>query len=270
MIDFFKGPIYMGVVNVTPDSFSDGGKFLHVEEAISHALQLERDGAHILDIGGESTRPNAETVSVEEECARVIPVIKGLREAGVQALISLDTRNAETMERAILAGIDMINDVSALTHDPRSFDVAIESALPICLMHMQGNPETMQIAPVYENAVDEVFQYLARRVQVCLDAGANQKNVICDPGIGFGKALEDNLNILKNINKFHELECPLLLGVSRKSFIEKICPNTPVDQRLAGSIAANLWGLSQGIQLFRVHDVAETKQAFDVSNAISQ
>ena len=221
MMDFKKGPIYMGIINVTPDSFSDGGQFIEVEVAIAHGLQLEREGAHILDIGGESTRPGAGAVSIEEEIGRVIPVIKGLKDAGVQALLSIDTRNAKVMERAIEAGVDIINDVSALTHDADALSVASQSCLPVCLMHMRGDPETMQNDPLYGDVIDEIYTYLATQVERCLQAGMDKNKIICDPGIGFGKTLENNANIFKNIGKFHSLECllrdaPIIKGHSKE------------------------------------------------------
>lgn len=268
MIDFTKGPLIMGVVNATPDSFSDGGQFLDPDKAIAHAIQLEKEGADILDIGGESTRPEAKPVTIEEEQDRVLPVVEGLKKAGVKALISVDTRHADTMQKVIDKGADIINDISALDHDSESLDIIKKARIPVILMHMQGTPETMQDKPDYGNVVQEVFDYLKKRVKICTDAGLDQKQIICDPGIGFGKTLEDNLNILKNLKKFQELNCPILLGTSRKSFIEKICPDTPAEDRLAGSLASVLWGLEQGVQIFRVHDVVETRQAFVVWEAI--
>lgn len=274
MIDFLNPPngepIIMGVVNVTPDSFSDGGEFIDPDTAVNHALQLAEEGAHILDIGGESTRPGAQPVTIEEEQERVLPVIKGIRDSGCSALISIDTRHADTMQKAIDIGANIINDVSALTHDPQSISVVAKAQIPVMLMHMQGSPETMQDKPEYDNVVDEVCAYLEERILACVNAGVDKKNIVIDPGIGFGKALEDNLKILKNIDKFHNLECAVLLGTSRKSFIEKICTGTPADKRLAGSLASILHGYEKGVQIFRVHDVAETKQAFDVWRAIER
>lgn len=264
MIDFTKGPLLMGVVNVTPDSFSDGGEFFDPQSAIYHALKLLEEGADILDIGGESTRPGAQPVTIEEEQNRILPVIEGIKKQAPKAVISIDTRNANTMQKVIDYGIDIINDISALEHDPQSLSVVLRAQIPVILMHMQGNPETMQNRPTYDNVTDDILAYLKNRIEVCGQAGVRRSNIICDPGIGFGKTLEDNLTILKNLDKFHDLGCPILLGASRKSFIEKLCPNTPADERLAGSIAAAIRGLEQGIQLFRVHDVKETKQAFTV------
>ena len=270
MLDLNNAPLLMGIVNVTPDSFFDGGCYDVADRAIEHALQLEKEGAHILDIGGESTRPGADPISVEEESARVLPVIEGLKRSGVKALLSIDTRHAKVMEKAVAAGIDIINDVTALTHDERSLHIASESGLPVCLMHMQGDPKTMQNRPQYNSVIDDIFDYLRGRVDVCLDAGMDQKNIIIDPGIGFGKTLEDNLTILKNIDKFHKLKCPVLLGVSRKSFIGKICDGVTPEDSLPGSLAANLTGLQKQVQIFRVHDVTATKQVFDVYQAITQ
>lgn len=272
MMDFKKAPLLMGVVNATPDSFSDGGDFIDPDAAVQHGLKLVKGGADILDIGGESTRPNAEIVSPVEEQKRVLPVIKALKKAmqktGVNALISLDTRNAETMQKGIEAGADIINDISSLMHDPHSLNIVSDAQIPVMLMHMKGTPQTMQNNPQYDDVVSEVFAFLQERIRVCNDAGIKKENIIADVGIGFGKTLEDNLALMRNLNHFHDLGVPLLLGVSRKSFIEKICPNSPVYQRLAGSLAAALQGVEQGVQLFRVHDVKETKQAFDVWRAI--
>jgi len=260
----------MGVVNVTPDSFSDGGEFYDPEMAVQHGLKLIEEGADILDIGGESTRPNAEIVSPIEEQNRVLPVIKGLRQAGVDVPISLDTRNADTMQKGIEAGADIINDVSALTHDVESLNVVSKEQIPVMLMHMKGKPKTMQNKPEYDDVVQEVFDYLKARIEACVGAGIKRDHIIADVGIGFGKTLDDNLTLLKNLNRFHDLGVPLLLGTSRKSFIEKICTDTPADQRLGGSIASALRGLEQGVQIFRVHDVKQTRQAFEVYEAMKQ
>lgn len=268
MIDFTKSPLLMGVVNVTPDSFSDGGQFLDTDKAIEHALKLLEEGADILDIGGESTRPGAAPVTPDEEQVRVLPVIEGIKKRNPDACVSIDTRHANTMQKAVNKGADIINDISALTHDPESLNQVAQLQKPVILMHMQGTPETMQDKPEYGDVVEDVFKFLEGRIAACIDAGIAQNNIICDPGIGFGKTLEDNLKLLKNIKKFHDLNCPVLLGASRKSFIEKICPDTPADERLPGSLAAALWGLEQRVQIFRVHDVVETKQAFAIVQGI--
>lgn len=269
-IDFFKAPILMGILNITPDSFYDGGKLDGpVDKILSYAQGMIDHGAAILDIGGESTRPGAANVTPEEERARVIPVIQALKEKFPGILISIDTRNASTMRAAIESGAGMVNDVSALTHDPESLALAAEYKVPVCLMHMKGEPGTMQDDPHYEDVLTEVYDYLAARIEDCMTAGLEQKEIIIDPGIGFGKTLKHNLILLNNIDKFHALGCPVMLGASRKRFIEKIIPETPTEDRLPGSLAAALWALQKGVQIFRVHDVPETAQAFKIYSAIS-
>ncbi|PCI56201.1 MAG: dihydropteroate synthase [Alphaproteobacteria bacterium] len=260
-------PLIMGIVNVTPDSFSDGGVYLAADKAIEHGKLLLKEGADILDIGGESTRPNAETVSVEEEIERVSPVIEGL--AAYAPYISIDTRNAATMQAAIQAGANIINDVSGLTHDPDSADIVAQSGLPVCIMHMQGNPQTMQNAPAYKNVIDEIMAFFEERLAFCSRRNIGSKNIILDPGIGFGKTLEHNLLIIKNINKFKVFNCPVLLGTSRKSFIGNLCCEPKPEGRIFGSISAALYGLENSVDIFRVHDVKETKQAFTVHHAIA-
>ncbi|MGH1375924.1 MAG: dihydropteroate synthase [Alphaproteobacteria bacterium] len=267
MHDCKKGhPLIMGIVNVTPDSFSDGGLYMGAQNAIDHGVCLIEQGAHILDIGGESTRPNAETVTVEEEIARVIPVIEGL--SSKVKYISIDTRNAKTVKAAIKVGANIINDVSGLTHDVDMSDIVAQSGLPVCIMHMQGTPQTMQNAPRYDNVIDEIMAFFEERLEFCQKHGIDIHNVIFDPGIGFGKTLDHNLSILKNIHKFKSFGCPVLLGASRKSFIQDISGKTPADNRIAGSISAALYGLMNDIEIFRVHDVMQTRQAFDVYQAI--
>ena len=267
-IDFFKAPILMGILNITPDSFYDGGQNDTLDAVLKCADMMVQSGAKILDIGGESTRPGASVVYPQEEQKRVIPVIKAVHDAFPHILISIDTRNAKTMEKAIEAGAGMVNDVTALTHDPKSLEVVAAAKIPVCLMHMKGIPENMQSAPTYEDVVQEVYDYLKERRDVCLDAGLDQNMIIVDPGIGFGKTLEHNLKLLKNMDKFHALGCPLMLGASRKSFIEKIIPNTPAEDRLPGSLAAAITSYEKGVQIFRVHDVLETAQALKIYSAI--
>jgi dihydropteroate synthase len=265
---FGGGPHVMGIINVTPDSFSDGGKFFNPDKAIEHGLQLVQEGASILDIGGESTRPGAEVIDVEEEIRRVVPVIKGL--AGKAPWISIDTRNAKTMEAAIAAGANAINDISALSHDKNSMDVAVEAKVPVFLMHMQGTPQTMQKNPSYNNVVEDIFQYLQQRIKIFETRRIETKMLVCDPGLGFGKTLEHNMAILRNIKRFHDLGVPIMLGASRKSFLEKISGGAKPEERIPGSIAAALWGLSQGVQVYRVHDVKATVDAFKTWHAISE
>lgn len=259
-------PRLMGVVNVTPDSFSDGGDFLDPELAIRHGLMMLEQGADILDIGGESTRPGSKPISIDEECARVLPVIEGLAEKG--ALVSVDTRHGEVMRRAIDAGAKIVNDVTALTGDPESVSVCVDAGVDVALMHMQGEPQTMQDNPSYEDAALDILKYMNERLAVLETAGLPKSKICIDPGIGFGKNLEHNLRILSGIDVYHELGVPVLLGVSRKSFISKIDRDVPAKERVAGSIAAAIAGWDRGVQLFRVHDVAETRQALAVWQAI--
>jgi dihydropteroate synthase len=255
----------MGVVNVTPDSFTDGGSYLAKDAAIAHALRLEQEGADILDIGGESTRPWSQAVGLEEECARVLPVIAALVKR-TRARLSIDTRKAEVMRRAALEGAHIINDVSALTHDPRSMEVAAGLGLPIVLMHTQGDPRTMQDAPSYHDVVLDVYDALQARIEACERAGIPSARLIVDPGIGFGKTLQHNLALIGALSIFHGLGCAVMLGASRKSFIGHLMGAKAPD-RLPGSIAAALLGAAQGVQILRVHDVAATRQALAVWEA---
>jgi dihydropteroate synthase len=250
----------MGVVNVTPDSFADGGRYLAPEAAVAHAFELDAEGADILDIGGESTRPGAQPVGVEEEWGRVGPVIAALA-AKARARLSIDTRHAEVMRRAARAGVHLINDVSALSHDPASLETAAESGLPVVLMHAQGDPRTMQVKPTYADVVLDVCDYLAARIEACEAAGIPRARLIVDPGIGFGKTLAHNLALLGSLSLLHGLGCAILLGASRKSFIGRLTGTADPDDRLPGSIAAALIGAAQGVQVLRVHDVAATRQA---------
>lgn len=259
-------PHLMGVVNVTPDSFSDGGDFLDPEIAIAHGLALLADGADILDIGGESTRPGSAPVSIDEEIGRTVPVITALAAAG--ALVSIDTRHAEVMRCGIAAGARIVNDVTALTGDPESLQVCADSGVDVVLMHMQGEPRTMQDNPSYDDAVLDILDYLGTRIRVLEAAGIAREKICVDPGIGFGKNLQHNLSLIAGIDAFHALGVPLLLGVSRKSFISRIDREVAAKDRVAGSIAAAIAGWDRGVQIFRVHDVAETRQALAVWQAI--
>jgi len=268
-----KGPVLlMGIVNVTPDSFSDGGRFVEHEAAIAHAQKLAKEGAELVDIGGESTRPGADLVSVDEELARILPIIKGLKEQGrcFDAKISIDTRKAEVMRAAIEAGVELINDVSALQYDEDSLDVAARFDGPVILMHGKGDPKTMQNNPVYQDVVQEVREYLAGRIKACEQVGIDRSRLIIDPGIGFGKTLKHNLALLAHLKKFTDLGVPLLLGASRKRFIGTLSREEEASRRAPGSIAAALAGVSQGVQIVRVHDVKKTRQALDVWQAIER
>ncbi len=261
-------PHIMGIVNVTPDSFSDGGQFATPQQAIDHALRLDEAGASILDIGGESTRPGSETISVDEELRRVMPVIEGLV-GRTRAKLSIDTQKSEVIRRAVEAGVHVINDISALTNDPESLHVASESGLPVVLMHKQNTPKTMQVNPTYENALLDIYDALEERILICEQAGLPRSRLIVDPGIGFGKTLTHNLELLSGLSMFHGLGVPLLLGASRKSFIGKLSGEADPKKRLPGSIAAALAGIAQGVHIIRVHDVAETHQALSVWQSVN-
>ena len=253
----------MGIVNVTPDSFSDGGAFFQTERAVEHGLQLLAEGADILDIGGESTRPGAEFVSVEDELARVVPVIEGLR-AKTDAVISIDTRKVEVMRRAVEVGASMINDVSALSFDQAALEVAAGLDVPVVLMHAQGTPQTMQDKPMYDHVLFDVYAYLAQRIEAALAAGVKPHHLIVDPGIGFGKTVRHNCELIAGLSVFHGLDVPVLLGCSRKRFIGALSGDAPVEERLGGSVAGALHGAAQGVHILRVHDVAAVRQALDV------
>jgi len=259
-------PKIMGILNVTPDSFSDGGQHFDRDMAIGHARKMVADGAHILDIGGESTRPGADVISVDEECARVIPVIEACRDIGVT--ISIDTRKKPVMAEAVAAGASMINDVTALEYDPDSLDFVAKSGLPVCLMHSSADPKVMQDNPTYENVVREVIDYLRGRIAVCEAAGIDKARIIVDPGIGFGKTADHNLSLIKGLPEFHELGCGLLLGASRKSFIGRVAGADAATSRLPGSLAVALYGARARVRIIRVHDVAETVQALKIWQAI--
>jgi dihydropteroate synthase len=259
-------PLIMGIVNTTPDSFSDGGDFFEPSKAIYHGLKLLEQGANILDIGGESTRPGSSPVSIEEEIRRTAPVVSELKKHG--AIISIDTKNAEVMEAALEAGADIINDVSAL-EGKGSLEIAANSNADIVLMHMQGMPSNMQENPSYNAVIDEIKSYLLKRIETCINAGISKDRICIDPGIGFGKTVDHNLEIFANLSDFIDIDCPILIGASRKSFIEHICQNgTEPKQRLAGSIAAAIASIDGGAKIIRTHDVFETIQAIQVWKAI--
>ncbi len=256
-------PRIMGILNVTPDSFSDGGRFADTKSVLAHGRVLKGAGADLIDVGGESTRPGAEDVPEQAELDRVIPVIEALVAEGLGP-ISVDTRKARVMAEAAKAGARLINDVSALSFDADALSVAAKTGLPVVLMHAQGDPRTMQAAPRYDDVVAEVRGYLASRVAAAEAAGIARSKLVVDPGIGFGKTLEHNLKLMANLDCFAELGCALLLGASRKSFIERIDHGADADHRIGGSLAAMVAGLGQGVMLYRVHDVAETSQFLSV------
>lgn len=267
----FKRPQIMGILNVTPDSFSDGGKLPSVAAAVKAANAQVAAGADIIDIGGESTRPGAKPVGLKEELKRTIPIIKKLsvdwKKKGITARISIDTRKPKVARAAIEAGAHIWNDVSALTYDEASLDTAAELGCPVILMHAKGSPETMQDNPSYEDTLGEIKLWLSTRVAVAIASGIKQENITVDPGIGFGKRQSDNLAILAFLEKFQEIGYPVLLGASRKSYIGKI-DGSDVEHRLGGSVATALWGATKGADIIRVHDVQETVQALKMWEAI--
>jgi len=256
----------MGVLNVTPDSFSDGGKFLDAEAAVAHGLKLIEDGADIIDVGGESTRPGAQPVDAEQEIRRVVPVVKALAEQGTK--ISIDTRHAAVMDAAINAGAAIVNDVSALS-DPGALDVVAKSKASLILMHMQGDPTTMQKAPAYDWAPRDVFDFLKTRIALCTAKGIGPERLSVDPGIGFGKTDAHNAQIVAHLAMFHDLGCVLTFGASRKSFISRMSRGEGPEQRLAGSIAVAVMAAERGAHILRVHDVAETRQALSVWHGLT-
>ncbi len=259
-------PRLMGIVNVTPDSFSDGGQHFDAARAVAHGEQLVAEGADILDVGGESTRPGAAPVDEAEEIRRIVPVIAALR-AKTDVRVSIDTRKPAVMREAVSAGADIINDVSALMHDPLSLETAADLGVPVVLMHAQGDPRTMQDNPVYDDVVLDVFDFLEARVAACVRAGIPREHLIVDPGIGFGKALPHNLALMSGLSLFHGLGVPVLLGASRKRFIGTLTGVDNASDRLHGSIGAALAAVAQGAQILRVHDIAATKAALAVFQA---
>jgi dihydropteroate synthase len=261
-------PAVMGVVNVTPDSFSDGGQFFAAEAALEQGLTLVREGASIVDIGGESTRPGSELVSLDEELRRVLPVIEALA-GSVGVPISVDTMKAEVARRALAAGAAMLNDVSALRFDDEMVDVAAESGCPMCLMHMQGMPKTMQDDPRYDDVVDEVLAFLEERMAFALARGVREEQLMLDPGIGFGKTVAHNLALLDGLERFTTLGRPVLLGASRKRFLGAILGTEP-SGRVIGTVATTVIGYLAGAHVFRVHDVKPNFEALRVALAVRE
>ncbi len=255
----------MGVVNVTPDSFSDGGLFLEPEAAIAHGAQLAREGAAILDVGGESTRPGADEVGVEEELARTQPVVSDLAALGHR--VSIDTSKSAVAEAALDAGAAIVNDVTALRGDPEIAALCADRGAGLVLMHMQGTPRTMQEAPSYDDVVDEVKAFLAERTEIAVAAGVREERIWLDPGIGFGKTLEHNFELLRRLGELRELGRPLVVGTSRKSFIGKI-DGSEAGERIGGTIASSVLAAAEGADVLRVHDVAEVAQAIKVAAAV--
>ena len=262
----FSSPLLMGVVNVTPDSFYDGGRHLDIDAAISHPHSLIAAGADIIDVGGESSRPGSSSISDSEELDRVLPVIENV--VGFGKPVSIDTKKSSVMMAAVAAGASIINDISSLSQDRKSLEVAVRLGVPIILMHMQGQPVDMQNKPYYDCAPLDVYDYLEERVQSCLKAGISSSNLLVDPGVGFGKSKHHNRFILNRLSLFHGLGVPIALGASRKSIIAELSSGEQAEDRLPGSLAIALWALSQGVQILRVHDVTETRQAIKIYQAV--
>jgi dihydropteroate synthase len=258
-------PVLAGVLNVTPDSFSDGGDFLDPERASARAAAMLDEGAQIIDVGGESTRPGSDPVSPEEELRRVVPVIRGIMAERPEAIVSIDTYRAGTAEAALQAGASVVNDVSALRRDPGMPDVVADAGCPVILMHMLGEPKTMQRDPHYDDVVREVRDFLAGRAERAVAVGVEEENIILDPGIGFGKTLEHNLVLLRHLDSLVELGFPVLVGASRKTFIGKITGVEEARERVFGTVAANVIACARGATFFRVHDVRANREALAVA-----
>jgi dihydropteroate synthase len=261
-------PLVMGIVNVTPDSFSDGGLNADAERAIAHGIRLVAEGADILDVGGESTRPGSESVPEAEELRRVIPVIEALVAQGFS--VSVDTRKASVMRKALAAGARMVNDVSALTHDPAAIAALADASCPVVLMHAQGDPKTMQLSPHYDDVALDVYDWLEARIEACVAGGIARERLLADPGIGFGKSFRHNLDLLRQFTLFHGLGVPLLMGLSRKGFIGALTGEKTAGERVHGSLGGAIWSALNGAHVLRVHDVKATVAALAVANAAAE
>lgn len=259
--------IIMGILNVTPDSFSDGGQFAQPDQALKQAEQMIQDGAEVIDVGGESTRPGAKEVSLAQELERVIPIIEALNQR-FDVTLSVDSSKAMVMQEAIKAGASLVNDVRALQEEG-ALEVCAKSDVDICLMHMQGEPRSMQQEPQYNDVVAEVSQFFDARIAACEQAGIDRKRLILDPGFGFGKTLAHNLSLLRNINHFMAYKLPILAGLSRKRMIGTLLNDAPVDERVTGSVTAALYAIQQGAHIVRVHDVKQTADAIRIWQAIN-
>ena len=259
-------PLIMGILNVTPDSFTDGGKFLDPNNAINHAMDMIANGADIIDIGGESTRPFSDPVSEKEELTRVLSVIERLRKK-TDTVISIDTTKSSVADRACNAGADLINDISGLLFDNRMIDILKKYDCPVVLMHIMGNPKTMQENPSYKNVLLDISSHLSERANFAIKNGVKECNIILDPGIGFGKSIENNFTIINNIDQFVKLGYPILFGASRKSFIGKTL-DVDENNRIEGTIASNIIALDRGCNIFRVHDIVEAKRSLIIANKI--
>jgi len=262
--------LIMGILNVTPDSFYDGGRYTLTDTAVQRGLDMLEQGADLLDIGGESSRPGAEPVPLEEELRRVIPVVRELRREAPEAWISVDTYKAEVARQAVEAGADMVNDISAATFDPDMATFVVSQNVPTVLMHMKGTPRDMQKNPFYRDVVDEVYRYLESRRSALLHLGLPAHQIVVDPGIGFGKRVEDNLELLKNITRFRGLGAPLLVGHSRKSFIGALLQEPHPEGRLFGTLAVTAFLVMKGVEILRVHDVAENRQVIQTLESLKR
>jgi dihydropteroate synthase len=264
---FEDRPLIMGVLNITPDSFYDGGRFYASGTAIEHALRLAEEGADIIDVGGESTRPSADATSVEEELGRVIPVIKGIRTRS-NVFISIDTYKARVAQEAVDAGADMINDISGLSFDPKIGEVAAESKVPVVIMHIKGTPKEMQVNPRYDDVIGEIKGFFAERIVYAKQCGIGEDNIILDPGIGFGKRLDDNLMIIKELRRFKDLGKPILIGTSMKAFIGKLADSPDLEERVEGTLASVALSLWNGADIVRVHDVKKARRVATLVHAV--
>jgi dihydropteroate synthase len=261
-------PIVMGILNVTPDSFSDGGRYDLLDNALKHAIQLQKEGVDIIDVGGESTRPGAQPVNVQEELDRVIPVIEKIN-SQIDLPVSIDTSKALVMTEAVSSGAVMVNDVMALQQPGATEAVAMmDESIAVCLMHMQGQPRTMQENPVYDDVVEDVFGFLQSRVIECEQAGIERNRIVIDPGFGFGKTLEHNIALLKHLSEFKQSGLPVLAGISRKSMLGKLLGDVPPEQRIDASVAAAVLAYERGANILRVHDVKQTVDALKIVHAL--
>ncbi|WP_421694020.1 dihydropteroate synthase [Aestuariivirga sp.] len=260
-------PLIMGIVNVTPDSFSDGGRNAETARAIANGIAMAKEGADIIDVGGESTRPGSEGVSEEEELRRVLPVIEALAAGG--HTVSIDTRKAKVMRAALKAGAAIVNDVAALTYEPAAVEAMAEASCPVILMHAQGDPKTMQLSPQYDDVALDVYDWLEARIAACVAAGIARERIIADPGIGFGKSFRHNLDVLRQFTLYHGLGVPLLMGLSRKGFIGALTGEKVAGNRVNGSVGGAVWSALNGAHILRVHDVKATVEALAVAGAIA-
>jgi len=259
-------PVVMGILNTTPDSFSDGGRFVSIDTATARAMEMLHEGAQIIDVGGESTRPGAHEVSASDEIQRVVPVIRAIRKQS-DVCISIDTNKPDVMRAAVNAGANLINDVNALQAGG-ALETCAELGVPVCVMHMQGEPRTMQQNPVYKDVVNDIKQFLQQRIDACVAAGIDGDKIIIDPGFGFGKTLQHNLQLLGRLDEFRSLGVPILAGLSRKSMLGAILGDVPTEQRLHASVAAAVLAWTKGASIFRVHDVKATVDALKVCAAM--